>query len=365
MTTSHGSCLYGILVLYCVCLGCNYGQSQQEAFVPSAFVDTVKDVTRKLPSQTQLSIAIINNGKVVHVGVKNEDGKVFEVSNHQKVFEIGSITKLFTATILARMILNQQLKGSDSIDAYLDISIMNDAKISFVQLANHSSGLPRLPTNLDIYKTPRNPYANYNKAKLESYISKELIQDKSQIGKYLYSNVGPAILGYVLCQIGKSTYEELLKKYIFEPLRMKVSTTDRNKVKHLLVKGRKVDGSVAENWDLEAIVSAGGVLSSTEDLANFALAHFDTSNEDLALTRKRTNTVNHISDVGLGWEIINRKSGETWCRHSGGTGGYRSTMILDVNNKNGVVILSNISASSGHTNSIYDLSFDLMKSLLN
>lgn len=111
------------------------------------------------------------------------------------------------------------------------------------------------------------------------------------------------------------------------------------------------------------MVGAGGVLSSTDDLAKFALAHFDSSNKELALTRASTHSINNISDIGLSWEIIKRRSGDIWYKHNGRTGGYTSAIIIDVNNKNGVVILSNISAYSSHSSTINDFSYDLMKSI--
>jgi len=111
------------------------------------------------------------------------------------------------------------------------------------------------------------------------------------------------------------------------------------------------------------LVGAGGVLSSTDDLAKFALAHFDSSNKELALTRASTHSINNISDIGLSWEIIKRRSGDIWYKHNGRTGGYTSAIIIDVNNKNGVVILSNISAYSSHSSTINDFSYDLMKSI--
>ena len=151
------------------------------------------------------------------------------------------------------------------------------------------------------------------------------------------------------------------KPHIFSKYDMIHSTTIHKSVEQFLIRGLDENGNEVRNWDLSVLVGAGGALSSTKDLSKFVLAQFDTTNQVLNLTRKNTFTINQISDRGLGWEIIKRRSGNTWYKHNGGTGGYSSSIIMDVNNKNGIVILSNVSAYNSKRSIIEDWSFDLMK----
>jgi CubicO group peptidase (beta-lactamase class C family) len=143
------------------------------------------------------------------------------------------------------------------------------------------------------------------------------------------------------------------------------STTKRENVEGLIIKGLDESGNKVPNWDLSVLAGSGAMLSTVEDLSKFALAQFDNTNKELKLTRKKTFTINSISDYGLGWEIINRTSGNIWYKHNGGTGGYSSSLIIDSTNKNGIIILSNVSTYSNKSRIINDLSFELMKTLDN
>lgn len=344
---------------------CN--SSQQNHLVNSLDknqTDLVLSKATEFPNNTQLAIAIIKNGEVSFSGLKNERGSILWINNHKNTFEIGSITKVFTSTLLAKLVVDNKLQLTDTINQYIETPLKGNARISFVQLANHTSGLPRLPSNLDSTTPPENPYKDYGEEKLKSYVSNELKLSENNGSEYVYSNLGVGLLGYLLAEIEGISYESLIQREIFSRYHMDNSTTDILRVKNL-IKGLDVEGNEVPHWDIAALVGAGGALSSTEDLSKFALAHFDNSNKELALTRTSTHSINHISDIGLSWEIINRRSGDIWYKHNGRTGGYTSAMIIDVNNKNGVIILSNISAYSSHSSTINDFSYDLMKSINN
>jgi len=138
---------------------------------------------------------------------------------------------------------------------------------------------------------------------------------------------------------------------------MSNSTTKRENVEELIIKGLDESGNEVPNWDLSALEGAGAVLSTVENLSRFAEAQFDKANKELSLTRTKTLAINTISDYGLGWEIINRKSGNIWCKHNGRTGGYSSVIIIDVTKNNGIIILSNVSNYSNKSHIINNLSF--------
>jgi len=99
------------------------------------------------------------------------------------------------------------------------------------------------------------------------------------------------------------------------------------------------------------------------DLSRFALANFNPSNEAYALQRQTTYNNEDGIEVAMGWFISTRTSGERWFWHNGGTGGYRSIMILDPENRQSVIVLSNISAGHSEAAEIDRLGFDLMGSL--
>uniref|UniRef100_UPI0030EB8E87 serine hydrolase domain-containing protein n=1 Tax=uncultured Cyclobacterium sp. TaxID=453820 RepID=UPI0030EB8E87 len=175
-----------------------------------------------------------------------------------------------------------------------------------------------------------------------------------------YSNLGVGLLGYVLSNKTQMTYEEMLQKKIFSKYGMVASTTLRSIVENKLVIGLNDKGEEVSNWDMSVLMGAGGILSSLNDMSKFALAQFDSLNRELVLSRTAFFEVTENYSMALGWSVIQTESGAVWNWHNGGTGGYTSSMIIDVKAKNGVIILSNISALGELTNTITSLAPALM-----
>lgn len=337
----------------------NYSQHITELQAKYIFAET-----KEFPNNTQLAIAILHNGTTNFYGIKRENDTIFTIDNHGSVFEIGSISKIFTATLLADMVVNQQLGLDDNINDYLEWPLKGDVKITFKQLSNHTSGLPRLPTNLLLDSVdPKNPYKDYDNQKLKQYLTQDLLLNQNPGEKFEYSNLGVGLLGFILSKIDSTSYENLLQSKICTRYNMVSTTTDRNRIVNKLVKGLDANGNVTPNWDLNVLVGAGGIVSSVTDLSKFARAQFNNSDQVLALTRKSTFTAHpNKVDIGLGWSI-KIDLGEKSFSHNGGTGGYRSFLTIDVENKNGVIILSNISAAHKNSINIDNLGIRLFGSL--
>jgi CubicO group peptidase (beta-lactamase class C family) len=194
-------------------------------------------------------------------------------------------------------------------------------------------------------------------------MTKELQLNQNPGEKFEYSNLGVGLLGFILSKIKSTSYEDLLRTKICAPYHMASTTTDRNNITDKLVKGLDVNGNETPNWDLNVLVGAGGIVSSVTDLSKFAQAQFSDSNQVLALTRKSTFTAQaNKVDIGLGW-VIKNDLGQKSFSHNGGTGGYRSFLEIDIENKNGIIILSNISAAHKHSINIDNLGNRLLGSL--
>jgi len=318
--------------------------------------------SKSFPNQTQIAIAIINNGKVSYFGTKRNNDTISISNNHKSTFEIGSITKVFTSTLLSEFITNKKIKLNDNINDYLNLSFKNKTKISFKDLANHTSGLPRLPSNIDLAKVnPENPYKEYKEKELEEYLTNHI--ELSNKGKYQYSNLGVGLMGFALSKIENTTYKSLLEDKIFSKYEMQNSTVDINNVKGKLVAGINNEGNEAPNWEFSILAGAGGILSTIEDLSKFVIAQFNPSNKALKLTRQKTFQINDNMDIGLGWHLLKSQSKNIWYWHNGGTGGYSSSMAIDTKSKNGIIILSNVSAYNQDMENIDKLCFGLMKTL--
>ena len=320
--------------------------------------------TKTFPNNTEFAVAVIENNKVDFIGVKRTNDTIFFHKNHQNVFEIGSISKVFTAVLLSNFVTEQKLNLDDNIQEYLDFKIKIDKKITFKELANHTSRLPRLPSNLNLLSVNQNnPYKNYDSKKLTEYLTEKIKLNTPPGETYEYSNLGAGILGFELAKMFNSSYEKLLQEKIFKKYGMSSSTSQQEKVNTTIVKGLNPNGEITSNWDFDALAGGGAILSTVEDLSKFALAQFNKDNKELALAQQPTFTINEYMDIGLGWHILKTKSGEKLIWHNGGTGGYSSSMTLDVKNNNGIIILSNVSAFHKEMGNIDALCFALIRTL--
>lgn len=331
-------------------------------------VDLINRHVSEFPNETQISIAFVQNNEVSFVGVKRVDNILKVEDNQNAVFEIGSITKVFTSTLLAEAILEGNVTLDESIQDILSYSLkqskLNGSPITYLTLANHTSGLPRLPDNMneEIQKNPDNPYVDYNDTKLQFYLENQMKLISIPGENYAYSNLGMGLLGYLMELKSGLNYEDLLQEKIFTIYEMTSSTTDRSKIQNKLVSGLDDKGEVTLNWDLNSLKGAGAILSSTTDLSKFALANLE-SNPVFDLQKEITFTVNADMDLALGWHVLNSSSGNTYYWHNGGTGGYRSSLTIDHDSKIAVIILSNVSAFNSKSENIDQLGFDLIKTL--
>jgi CubicO group peptidase (beta-lactamase class C family) len=325
-----------------------------------------------LPNNTQIAIAFIENGTTKYYGIIKESDTIRCVENKDKVFEIGSISKVFTSTLLADAVLDKRIGLEDDINRFYDFTFNDSIRIDFISLSNHTSGLEGFPSNLDVSEflesemnaMYKNPFKEYDEIKLKSYLKNDLKFDQTAEKEYNYSNLGVGLLGYTLGVLHGSSYEELLADKIFEKYGMTNSYSNANTVQVEIVNGLDNLGNFVRNWewDSDVLLGAGGILSTVADLAKFANAQFDSNNKELALTRIPTFTVNENVKVCLGWHIIDNGDNQELYWHNGGTGGYSSSMALDMDTQKGVVILSNVSIFNPE-HIIDTLCFELVKTM--
>jgi len=318
--------------------------------------------TKDLPNNARLSIALIQNGEVKNYGVQKSEGKISPDENHRNLFEIGSITKVFTSTVLTSLVLDNQVGLNEEINSYFDFQFKDNRKLTFESLSNHTSGLPRLPENLDlsIPSIDENPYKDYGKKELEVYLRDLMDIRNEDLGTFEYSNLGVGLLGYTLGLSQKTSFQNLLQTKVFDKYGLIQSFTNSEHLGDRLIKGLDYEGYEVTNWDFDVLFGGGGIISSTEDLSKFALAQFNPENLELALTRQPTIQLNEDSAIGLGWHIELSKNKNNLYWHNGGTGGYSSCMVLNVNKKQGVIVLSNV---YGINKTIDELSFELLQVL--
>lgn len=308
---------------------------------PKEIAEIIFGKVKNIPNNAQLSIAIIQNGKTNYYGILKVNDTVKPNENQNKIFEIGSITKVFTSSVLASLVEDKKLNLTDKINTFYPFPFKDNIKINLESLANHTSGLPRLPENFDL-SNEINPYKNYGKKEIEEYLKNLLKLENEHSKRSSYSNLGTGLLGYTLGLSQKTNFQKLLQKKIFDKYKMTNSFTSSQNLGNKLVKGLDKNGEIVSNWDFDVLFGGGGILSTTEDLAKFANAQFNPKNKELILTQKSTFDINENMKIGLGWHILKSENGKDLIWHNGGTGGYSSSMAINVEEKIAVIVLSNV-----------------------
>lgn len=283
--------------------------------------------------------------------------------NGDTVFEIGSITKAFTAILLADLVGEGAVELETPVQRLLGPDVTaptrSGAEITLLHLATHSSGLPRLPSNMRPGNAA-NPYADYTVAQLYEFLSShELERD---IGEAVeYSNLGAGLLGHALALNQETDYETLVSERLLEPLGMSDTSINLSpSQQERLAVGHSVQLRPVANWDLPALAGAGALRSTVNDMLTFVEANLGLSDspvqEAMAATHvPRRDFAPPEMRIGLGW-ITRGRHGRELHWHNGGTGGYRSFLGFDLESQTGVVVLSN----SG--DSVDDLGFHLLDS---
>ncbi|HMQ63280.1 MAG TPA: serine hydrolase [Flavilitoribacter sp.] len=314
---------------------------------------------KQLPDDVVASIRErIENGHSpgIVVGIIDKDGPQYyafgaktaggEPVDEHSIYEIGSISKTFTATLLAQNILNGKMKADDPAQQYLPKSVTmpmrNGRQITLGELSDHTSGLPRLPANLNP-ADPSNPYADYTVEQMYAFLSGyELPRDIGS--QYEYSNLAQGLLGHILAlQAGKS-YEELLIENIAGPLGMdETKITFDEQMKKNLAMGYS-QGMQVPNWDFPTLAGAGAIRSSLHDMLRYIGANMGLIKSDFYPAMQLAHTMRHDKAggirVGLGWHISKGSDGDViW--HNGGTGGYRTFAGFVRETGEGVVVLTN------------------------
>lgn len=316
--------------------------------------------------QAALVVGVLQNGQryIRGYGRTNETSSAAPDAN--TLFEIGSITKVFTAAVLARMHLEGQLELTNSVRNYLPKEVrLPEKDFTLKHLATHSSGLSRLPDNLfKGAKDQNNPYADYKASDLYNYLgTAKLRSDPGE--KASYSNLGYGLLGHILELRAGQPYEKLVRELLLAPLNMTdTSITLTSEQKQRLTPGHTSKGKVVPNWDFQVLAPAGAFRSSAEDMLKFLEANLKTNSTPVSKALQETHKRHFqhwTGDCGLGWQIMRTAEGLSIRWHNGGTGGYVSFIGFDRQHQTAVVLLSNYGDAMANDNSLDKLSLEILK----
>lgn len=312
------------------------------------FIDQLAIKYLQDPNNRSLSIGLIR-GKHTEMFFYGET----QLENHtlpdsHSLYEIGSISKTFTAVILAHAINQGKIKLNDDIRKYLSGDYpnlqFNDMPVRIIDLCNHTSGLPGLPENFEDHKGYKesNPYLNYSKEMIGEYLG-SFVLDELPGTRAEYSNLGFAILGMILEDVYQLPLKKLLQEVITVPIGMKNTTYEvpLSNQNLLTVGYDHENGEESGYWDLGAFKAAGGLKSDLEDMLVYLRANIDAYSKDFSFPHHQTD-VQAGYGRGLAW-VTQFFNDDTIIWHNGGTAGFRSYCAFVKEKQTGLVVLSNSS----------------------
>ena len=314
-----------------------YGKAQMGKIPGLTFMDALKYTTQGKPD-ARITVGIIKDGQTSFT-VYGENGQILPEEKH--VYEIGSLTKTITASMISKAVKEGRIRLDDTIDVYLSLPEGKNYP-TITELLSHTSGYSAY-----YFETPMigNFFAGWNSF---NGISRDMVLTKAkgldmnrESYGFTYSNFGYAVLGLVLEAVYDQDYTVLLNDYVQNDLGM--TTT----------KISKRDGDLGDYWDWQendAYLSAGAVTSNIEDMLRYAQMQLDVDSP-FAACHQSLKVINassesyqmmgiHMDEIGMGW-IIDRENGITW--HNGGTGHYNSYLGFSPETETTIVILSNLS----------------------
>ncbi|MCW8876114.1 MAG: serine hydrolase [Kangiellaceae bacterium] len=327
----------------------------------------IRDKIEKQKLGVGASVAIVENGeaKTFTIGRQSNNDKLMVAA--KDLFEIGSISKVFTSIALADMVIEGKVKLDDPIQMYLPKEVKVPSKsgkqITLKHLATHDSGLPRLPSNLDAVNSSQ-PYAAYDQASLYAFLNEHELSRAPEVQRE-YSNLGVGLLGHLLGLIDGTSYQSVIEQRVLKPMGLDSTFVHLPKSKQAsLIQGHNSQLVPVEHWRFDALAGAGSITSNILDMSSFLSVNMSKAKpvEDPKQEKRISKAVhlaqqiqtdfgNPVTNIGLGWIISSfslgeeagkaRSSSGEYIWHNGGTAGFRSFLGFNNKTQKGIVILAN------------------------
>lgn len=289
-------------------------------------------------------------GRRATVGIGRTDDPGRQIDGDTS-FQIGSITKVFTALLLADAVVRQEV----ALDRRLDTLIPGAANhpdgpaITLGDLAMHTAGLSRLPPGLwrQALRNRDNPYARFTTDDLVRCLGRPPRRPASQSSRY--SNYGAGVLGEALQRGLHQSYQRLVADRITQPLGMDRTATHRPADGRNIAEGHSRRGRRVPDWQLPALAGAGALRSTTTDVLRFLGAHLEPHASPMADAIKLCTTprrrVRGPLRIALGWHVLEGRLGPPMWWHNGGTGGFFSFVGFVPESLTAVSVLTNTARS--------------------
>ncbi|MGE7935182.1 serine hydrolase domain-containing protein [Viridibacillus arvi] len=311
--------------------------------------ETLRLIKRASKGKKNLKLTVgylTDNNSVIKI--YNESGELDSSIKYH--YEIGSITKTFTASLLSKNVIEKKLSIHDSIQKYIEDVKGNDYYPTLLRLATHSSGYSALlPLNKRAYSNlilgliigggdikKKNPL-NMDFNKMKMLIESNKLKEKDYSWKY--SNFGISLIGYGLGIVSGKGYWDTMNDFLHNELGLSdtyLGTSNNN----LHGYDRKNNDCGNWEWNKENLISPAGAISSTaEDLLKYAKINIYEDQPYLCLCHEKHGNGTKKYDMGLGWFLL--KKNNNVILHGGGTGCFSSFLGIDKEKKVASVVLAN------------------------
>ena len=308
-----------------------------------------------------ISIGIIDGKDLYEI----HKGKLLngEDPNDKTLYEVASLTKTFTGTLLALAIVENKVKIDDDIRLYLNDSFPNleyeGYPITFSHLVTHQSGLPHMfPNSPQLFENPNwdelpfkinDLQKDFSKADFFRELSNVNLTTKPGTGLN-YSNAGANLLGYLLEEIYDQPFEKLLAERIFIPHKMENTHISRAMLNLDNVAVGQNTNKIRMPIRVEKSMNAeGGIISNTADMAKYMQYHLDEDKQVVSVSHQHLWEGSYGDyEAGLFWQI--NKNGDKPDRifQNGGAFGTSSWITLIPEKKIGVFIVTNVAGQNIH-----------------
>ncbi|MFK8103663.1 MAG: serine hydrolase domain-containing protein [Saprospiraceae bacterium] len=322
------------------------GQNLKEEIQKIIYHDT--DISFDRTPGYVIGVIIGDSSYVFGYGSVSKDS--VQLPDEHTIFELGSLTKVFTAAIIQRLVEQGKMQYDTSFNQYLPETWSHPStnQLSLLNLVSHTSGLPKMPLEFGIKeKESHNPYAYYTKADLQDFYHDYFFQAKEK-NVYRYGHLNYALLEIAIEQVCQKKFASVLQEELLAPLQLNNTCLQlRPEQQTHLATGYAVTGKATKPWRFQSFAAAQGLKSNAHDLLQFLRVNLNQAAPDfsksLAQTHQfvaETNMTKNVT-VAKGWHILkNRKYYDT-IAHSGTTSGHRVFLGFIQETKTGVVVLSN------------------------
>lgn len=275
-------------------------------------------------------------------------------------FQIASLTKIFTAFLLAGAVRRGDLAMDDPLDRHLPGPALSfeGRAVTLVDLATHTSGLPLRPASRAA-RSQEDPYAGYGEVDLSADLEAVRLT-RAPGAQFEYSNFAYALLGAALCHRLGRTYFELLETRILHPLDMdETRLAPSPAMRRRMVQGYDAQFAPMRTWDFGALAPAGGLYSTLGDLRKF-LRLWTLDRGEMSTIAQSMFAISRPGDnadtsMALGWRV-SESNGRRLAWSNGNGGGVRSFLAVAIGEPNGVVGFANMATGAG----IDDIGFHVL-----